>query len=322
MPEGEFDMDAAEAAYNQSRGGGAPDDDLDLTQPDDEPVAPDDEDETQSAADDGVPPGFLPYDEYIQNGGDPDRYVGAKAYQAQYESIQDNKALRSEVKGLKDTVQQAVEATQQVLTQSEERIRAEVEAELLVARENEDVDGAIAAQRKLDKFDEKIEQKSAPQQRGEHQEIATFRERTPLIDPKSEQFNPDFNTAVENAFNGYARQGLTQTDDQVKRALKASVDAAKGLYPELFNSPRNNRQQANVKGRQPRRQAQGEPAARAEDYKIDNPRNPRQGNAASEIRETIRATAIKNAKKRGVSEADQKKEGDTAAADFERSLVK
>ena len=53
---------------------------------------------------------------------------------------------------------------------------------------------------------------------------------------------------------------------------------------------------------------------------IDNPRNPRQKNAAPEVREMIRRRAEDNARKLGKSDDEIKKAGDTAAKNFERSL--
>ncbi|MGI9251822.1 MAG: hypothetical protein ACR2PR_11630, partial [Pseudohongiellaceae bacterium] len=100
MSEPDFDIDAAENAYNEARGEEAPAaDDTPPNHP--EANAPAEED----------PPGFKTFEEYVADGGDPDNYVGKKAYEQHYSRIQDNKALRGEVKGLQETVQQTMEAT-------------------------------------------------------------------------------------------------------------------------------------------------------------------------------------------------------------------
>jgi hypothetical protein len=320
MSETNFDIDAAEAEYNAARQGATdepPADDPPVDDPsgeDDLPLMDVEEDVDATEV-----PGFLSYDEYIAQGGDPDNYVGKKAYQQHYERIQENKALREDVRGLKDTVQGTMEATQQIIEQNEARHRAELEDALALARENEDVDGAIEAQKGLDKLDREKESRSE-QQSGEHKEIVSFRQANPMLDAGSEQFNEDFNADVEAAFNSFAERGLTKTDAQVKRALKAAMDSAKALHPHLFESRRNNRQRGTQQRQAQRSERQGEPDARAEDFVIDNPRNPRQANAAPEVRDMIRKRAEENARKLGKSDDEIKKAGDNAAKNFERSL--
>ncbi|MGI9250212.1 MAG: hypothetical protein ACR2PR_03315, partial [Pseudohongiellaceae bacterium] len=252
-----------------------------------------------------------------------DNYVGKKAYEQHYSRIQDNKALRGEVKGLQETVQQTMEATNTMLEQQEARVRAEVEEELRVAREEEDVDGALAAQGKLDDMDDAAAQRKAqPANQGEHQEITTFRASNPMLDRDSDQFDKDFNEDVEAGFNALARQGLTQTDRQIKAALKAAVEQAKALHPEKFESQRNQRANAQQNRSQRRSTpADNDDTPSADGYVIDNPRNPRQKNAAPEVRDMIRKTAEDGARKAGKSDADIKKAGDTAAKNFERSLA-
>jgi hypothetical protein len=322
VAEGEFDMDAAEAAYNAGRQEDAPEG---LSQPpgeeDDLPLADVDEINADDVPGE-LPPGFKSYDAYVKDGGDPDMYRGRKAYEAEHTRINENKALRDEVRGLNVTVQQTMEATQQVLSQTEARVRQEVEGELQLARENDDVDAAITAQNKLNQIDTNVEQRQAPaaQPKGESPAITAYRAKNPLIDSASPQFNQEFNTAVEKAFNNFARQGLTGSPAETERALKASMGAAQTLFPELFESPRNGRQQSQQRQRQ--RAPQGDNVPKAEDYQIAKPRNPRDVNAASDVRETIRASAINNAKKRGLNEADQTKAGNKAAKDFEKSLAK
>ncbi|MGI9250908.1 MAG: hypothetical protein ACR2PR_06890 [Pseudohongiellaceae bacterium] len=314
MSEPDFDIDAAEQQYNDARQDEPPADD---------PPPNDDIDDQDDGND--TPPGFKSFEEYVADGGDPDDYVGKKAYERHHARIQDNKGLRDEVKDLKGTVQQTMEATNAVLEQTEARVRAEVEAELHQAREDEDVDAALTAQGKLDDMDAAAEQRrgAPPQQRPtEHPTITAFRESNPMLDHNSNQFDQDFNEDVEAAFNVIANQGLTGTDRQVKAALKKAMDIAKGMHAEKFESPRNNRQQ-NQQRRQQRRTNPGDndTTPNAEGYVIKNPRNPRQGNAAPEVRDMIQQKAEDAARKAGKSDEDIAKAGKKAAKDFERSLA-
>ncbi len=308
MSEAEFDIDAAEAAYNEGREDAG------------DPPPADDGNIDDGAGD---PPGFKTFEEYVADGGDPDDYVGKKAYERHHARIQDNKGLRDEVKGLRDTVQQTVDATNTMLEQSEARIRVEVEEELRQAKEDEDVSAALGAQKKLDDMDSAKavrQQQAATTQQGEHPEIAAARQATPMLDATSDQFDAEFNEDVESIFNSYAQKGLTVSDSQVKRVLAVAVKEAKALHAEKFESTRNNRQQQKGGERQQRRAAAGDQTPTAESYVIDNPRNPRQKNAAPEVRDMIREKAENAARKAGKSDADITKAGKEAATKFEKSL--
>ena len=309
MSETDFNIEEAERQYNQAR------------ENVDEPTPPGDEEEPLPLAEveeiEGDPDGFLSYEEYVANGGDPERYVGKKAYQDRYKDIESNRRMRGEISELKETVRMTMDATNAVLAQQREEVRAEVEAELEAAMENEDPKAAVAAQKKLDQIERAEAQPQAPKE--ESATIKTFREKNPVLDKGSDQFNEAFNRDMETIFNSYAMRGLTVTDDQTERALAASLKEAKALHPDLFESPRNQRQtnQQRTTKRQTR-----EPTARAEDFQIDNPRNPNQVNAAPQVRDMIHKKALQQAKKNGKSDADAKAFADEAAANFEKQLLK
>jgi hypothetical protein len=179
------------------------------------------------------------------------------------------------------------------------------------------VDAAIDATEKIAEHDRKEAAKKTPAANDAPEEmepIANFRTANPAIDPSSPDYNEEFNAEVELSFNTLVRrahdQKRTVTDAMINRWLKKSMKDATDLFgddapaapaaPPPSESPRNQRP---GQGAGKRRQA-GKPAeAKAENYQIENPRNPRQKNAASEIRDLIKD-----------------KYGDDDAKSFERSL--
>ncbi len=120
------------------------------------------------------------------------------------------------------------------------------------------------------------------------------------------------------------------TDGQIKRCLRKALKEANELHdftekpaPKADDgeSPRNKRTNNQQRSSRRARAAQVDTTPKAEEYVVKNPRNPRDLNPATEIRETIRKSAETNAKKLGKNEADIKKAGDTAASNFERSIA-
>ena len=305
----DFDVDAAGAQFDATRS---------QMSAGDAPPAVDDpviEDDAPGGEAEANPHGHLSYQDWVDAGKDPDDYVGKNAYQGQHERIVDSRKLEKEVKGLKKTQQQTLEAIGDWQAQEQARIRAEIEAELRQAREDEDVDGAIEATEALKEHDAK--QKSRPgvtESAEEMGPIQDFRALNPAIDTTHEDFDPEFNAEVELAFNAMAKraydQKLNVTDAMIKRWLKKSYKDATELFGDdapavraPAESPRNSRQSG-----QPgtKRRAAGKQAdPRAESYVLEDPRNPRQQNAAAEIRDMIKS-----------------KYGDDDAKKFERSLTR
>jgi len=314
--ETDFDVDAAGAQFDANRS--------QAEAPEGDPAGdPQDEGEASSeddapAAKEANPHGHLSYQEWVDAGKDPDDYVGRNAYQQQHERIVDNRHLEKQVKQLTKTQQQTLDAIGDWQAQESARLRAELEAELHKAKEDEDVEGALEAQQALDEHDRKQKAKPAvPAESDELPVIAGFREANPVILPGSDDFDPDFNAEVELAFNALARRAYEQkrevTEPMMKRWLNKAMKEARDLFgdeapapkqdePPRGESPRNQRpgQQAPK-----RRQGQKPREAKAEDFKIENPRNPRQQNAAAEIRDLI-----------------ANKYGDEDAKNFEKSLTR
>lgn len=310
-----FDVEKAQREYEAARG-----------EDDPEPG------EIEDDEDDDAPPGFLSFDDYVKQGGDPEMYRGRKAYETEHDRINENKALRREIKGMRATVQQTMESVNDWQRGEREKIRGELEADLHKAKEDEDLDGALTAQQKLDKLDDAP---AAQPTREENPVIAEFRTANPRLDPDSEDYNEEFDADVagfyNDLYNKLSRDGrVAVTDGQIKRCLHKAMKDAMELHGD--NAPKNKdideepgESRRNTRGRgagATRRRASRTPAApKAEDYAIEKSAIRREDNPAPAIRERIRETALKKALKDGKPEADAKKYADDQAENFEKAIA-
>ena len=127
--------------------------------------------------------------------------------------------------------------------------------------------------------------------------------------------------------NGHRRV----SDNQVQRCLDKAMREARDLHglneplrtltdDPPTESPRNLRKRGQ---RQPRRQQQSRQpiTARAEEFKIDNPKNGRDTSGAG-VRDMIREKAFKSARKGGKSEADATLYAEQETKRFEESLAR
>ncbi len=320
MSEANFDIDAAAEQFDKGK---APEGD-----------APPAEGKQEFDTFDGDEPakGHKSFEEYVADGGDPDRYKGRQAFEDERERIAENKSLKKEVKSLKDTVRQTNDAVGDLVQQARDDERSKIESRIEKAKEDEDFDAFEQAQDDLAEHDKK-----APATREEFVEpdvVLDFREEHTILDREHDDFDPEFNLDMTAAFNELlARQsqgGKRQLSDKAwQRLLKKAYRETRDLYelgdeaePEAEDegepdvSPRNTRRQ----GATSRRRAAGrEEAPKAENFKISNPRNNRDHDASG-VRDMIHQNAYKAAKKAGKSDDDAQKSAETAAKNFERSL--
>jgi len=248
------DQDAIDAALDavEKEHGIVHDDHVEVLPNDPEPIETENLDPDpapENNADDN-PPGYKTYDEWIAEGRDPDLYKGKKAYEAEYERIQENKGLKDDIASLKDSMRVITETNQEILSHRTDEIRAQLTAELNEAKETGDVDAALDAQEKLKDLDNKpAQQQQAPQ---ENPLIQQFRKDNPLIDKTSTRFDADYTEDLQTIYNNtvdrVARRdpetGMMQplSDQQIARILKMAKTEANKLHPHLFKSQRNTRQ--------------------------------------------------------------------------------
>jgi len=238
---------------------------------------------------DDKPPGFLTYDEWVAKGKDPADFRGENAYKAQYESLK-------EVRELKDTMSHVVDGMetwkQQQNEQKAEEIaqaRVDLVAEFEQAKEDEDLDAALAAQEKINKID------SRPAPIQVNPIISDFARKNPIIDSNSAQYNAEFHQDMIMIHNGKLDQLLggdrsragELTPQQIERVQKMAFTQARELHADKFVSPRNKRSAPPQPGK---RQAQPSASVKAKLKSVEgNSRNVRDTNPADDIYEIIKA---------------------------------
>ena len=230
------------------------------------------------------------YEEWVAAGKDPDDFKGKKAYEAEYNRIQDNKELKSEVGGLKEMLQEVVKTAEENRARDRQEMQEKFEKELKEAKDNMDVDGAIEAQRKLDGL------KKEPEAPKINPVITDFLSSNPLLDKNSSQFNEDFMAdyeAIHNSKVDLLTSNGTRpiSDAQLKKAMKSALAEAKNLNPDLFKSQRTTRQTPG------KSQPGSTQTKNLSDYKIDDQSDPRNQNAANDIYEMLKNKDPKMAEK-------------------------
>lgn len=245
------------------------------------------------------PPGYMGYDEWIAAGKDPDDFRGKKAYESQYETLK-------EVRELKGTMSQVVsgmdawkdQQTKQMASHLEQE-KATALADFEEAKESRDMDGALAAQDKLNKLNQtKPNQDSAATL---NPIITDFFGKNPILDKSNAQFDSEFHddmamaqATLLNKLTGGDRT-IQLTDKQIERSLKISFDTAKELHPDKFRSPRNNRLSSpNNRPRVPAKENAGNYSSRLKDVK-GNSKNPRDTSSALDLYEIIKKSDPKAA---------------------------
>ena len=210
------------------------------------------------------PPGFIDnIDDWTAAGKDPEMFKGKKAYEAEYQRIQDNKDLHSTVKAMQVTLKATVDAVSQREEATNARHQKELEGALSRAREDGDTEAA------LDAADQLRDIKSQPPKQSQqtHPVISDFIEKNPVL------MSDDVQSEFARLYNGKLKaDGVGASDQLSDAALKGYARAAmagvKQTYPEKFASPKNQRQ-TSVK-------VKAKPVARTPDlvtalkaYKID-----------------------------------------------------
>lgn len=288
-----------ESQYNNSREGLAPkviDEHINDIVIEDEPVIENDDEPEQLAADDKTPPGFKTYEEWIEDGRDPDDYRGKKAYSEQYDLLQANRQTTKDLKEMKDTLKLTADAVGEWKEGQQQQIRAEIQGELETAKENDNIDAALDAQGRLNELDAK----PAPAEKQTVNPLVTdFIDDNPILNDSSDAYNPMAMNQMQRIYNNKLKMlddGTGQfSDADIKSCLKAAMVDVKGLNPDLFESPRNNRQPG-IKPKASRTPTTQTPTQTLNNVKIERS-NPRDTNAAQELFDMINAKDPKAAER-------------------------
>jgi hypothetical protein len=241
-----------ESQYNEARMGGDPDpdpiDDLkkNLSQPDPEPDPEPDPDPDPDPEPDADPPSFMTYEEWIKAGKDPDDFRGKNAYNKTFEDIQENKDLRKQVRETRDMVQAVTNTIGEQREKAYNDAYTDLKAKLEQQKSDLDVDGVLETKDKLDNL-KKAEGDN--QTRQINPVIEEFLTRSPLTNSGSDAYDPEFFDSMRryhaNGVNELSQGGGGDLSDvQVLAIAQEAFRKAKQLYPEKFESKKNNRPNA------------------------------------------------------------------------------
>lgn len=233
-------------------------------------------------------PGFISYDEWVAKGKDPADYKGENAYKAEYDRIQ-------EIRDLKSTMNQVVSGMEtwqkhqsEQMNRQIEQAKIDAQAELEKAKADEDIEAALTAQNKLNN----IQNTPAPTQI--NPVIQTFANANPIINPDSDQFDPEFqkdmtmiqNGILDDLLGGDRSRSGELSQSQIDRSMKVAYKKAKELHEDKFKSPRNNRQSISQPGK---RSSQPTNDTTLQLKSVPgNTKNPRDNNPATDIYEMLK----------------------------------
>ena len=235
------------------------------------------------------PPGFKTYDEWVAEGKDPADFRGENAYRAQYDALKEVRELKDTMTHVVDGMQTWKQQQSDIMAQQVEQARTSAVADLEQAKEDEDLDAALAAQNKINEIDSK----PAPTQ--VNPVISTFASKNPIIDTNSPQYDADFHQDMIMIHNGKLDQLLggdrsragELTPQQIERVQALAFKQAKELHADKFVSPKNGRRTPASPAQRPSNQ--GSKAASRLSQVKGNTKNPRDTSAANDIYEILKA---------------------------------
>lgn len=261
---------------------GVPGDDDPIINADPPKIEPEEEiDEIEEIEND--PPGFISHADYVEKHGNDDGWKGKDAYSAEYERIQDNKALRGEIKNLTSVVQTTIDATNQMQSDKYQQGLADAKADLDQAIRDNDAEAAVVATNKINS----IPTPSAPAQVNPIH--GQFFSANAVIDQGSAEYDAELMAEFTRIHDGRLRaDGVTGETVLTERAMnaymKSALEGAKALFPEKFESTRNNRK---TTGKARRSTEKGNPVDAIKNVKVET-RNPRDNNAMMDTYNAIK----------------------------------
>ncbi len=161
--------------------------------------------------------GFKSYEQYIEDGGDPDFYRGKKAFAQQRKIIDEMKEIKEKSKKVDDFMfkqEQRHEQEKQKLLKEIEKAKKEARDELDFERYDE-----------LTEQEKELQGAKPKQQEGEPQFIAEYRTKNPILNPAA----PQFNAAVAS---GFAATFNAMVIEAERRAGRGLSEAECAMYLE------------------------------------------------------------------------------------------
>ena len=193
------------------------------------------------------PPGYIDnLDDWVAAGKDPDDFKGKNAYKAEHARITEIRELKGLVKDVQETTTDWRASQQAQMEAQYKRDLDTATAELNKAKDESDIDAALAAKDKISNLSrpEVTRPTAAPE---ENPIIADFRKANPILDSSNPLYDQAFNATVTKAQRSALNrltggdETVVITPEELKGSLRKALEVAKEIYPDKFRSPRNDR---------------------------------------------------------------------------------
>ncbi len=192
------------------------------------------------------PPGYIDnVDDWVAAGKDPKLFKSPELYTAEYERIQEIKDLKETMQTVVDGVGEWKEQQTRTMALQLQQAKDNAAIELETAKEDDDIDAAIKAQKKISDLD--IPQPGVYQP---NPVITKFYSNNLILDKNSSQYDQEvfedtamFQKSILDRLTG-GDQTIQLTESQIQRSLVLALKDAKALSPDKFVSPRNTRKAA------------------------------------------------------------------------------
>lgn len=197
--------------------------------------------------------GWAPLQDYLDNGGDEDDYVGAKAFLKNYDAIKKNRSQDQEIKSLHSKLDNVGNAVAKQLQVAQDATRKEIEAELANAKDEEDFDRYDKASEALKELETQDASDEADTP-AKPPVILDFIAKHPQLDETSADYDPIMVGAVNQLITegakemgrDLAKQPPTDFEMNVilKEAFETAEDRLSGKPPS-----KGKRKAPNVQGK-------------------------------------------------------------------------
>lgn len=169
--------------------------------------------------------GYNPSKEaFIEAGGDPDLWMSAKKFNRTYDERQERKALKAAVEKSSQNVETLMKTFEQQREADIKRAIAETESRLKQAKDDGDVDGALALRDQLAEQKQQVQQQRQP----EPIPVRNARRENPILDPMSDSFNREVTMEFEQRSFMKAKElsniyGRQLSDYEIRGAVEETL---------------------------------------------------------------------------------------------------
>lgn len=181
--------------------------------------------------------GWTPFDEYVEAGGDPSMYRGAKAFLQYKEQIDKHKGKADEanekVTHLESEMKKMNRMFLEQLKAQKAKAKQDLERQLREAKENLDVDRVADLSNELNSYSDDIDidpedEPEAPSVTQEQQQpLITLINENPVIDRSSDEFDPDvaamLSVRLDRRFAGMDQSQMTP--ERIQAVVNQEWDA-------------------------------------------------------------------------------------------------